>query len=360
MYFQSYGAVSIIKVKAYWFHVRERGIFGAIFGTLISFGVYFAFDWGQMIVEATKATVTGQLTFVQLAIRRLFIVEGATTDATWLVFFIPAAIMLIWAVIDVFFIKDTPEGAGFQPLDTCDASSGTGDKEYSTRELLGKVFKSPIMMTIAFVELTSGVLRNGIMQWYLVFAKEVNMAGSEFFVRNWGLLLCMTGIVGGFAAGIISDHVFQSRRGPPAAIMCGFMVVLTVVMAIFLFKSPVIVGTAAVLMTLAVIGVHSIMSGTAAADFGGKKATGTCSGIVDGFVYLGSGIQSFCIGYMTSWSWELWPIFLIPFALLGLYLSLKLWKQLPTATRKYNESMEKKKIPAIVIEADEDLEEATT
>ena len=30
MYFQSYGAVSIIKVKAYWFHVRERGVFGAI------------------------------------------------------------------------------------------------------------------------------------------------------------------------------------------------------------------------------------------------------------------------------------------------------------------------------------------
>src|SRR5437016_2076725 len=55
MYFQSYGAVSIIKVKAYWFHVRERGVFGAIFGTLISFGVYFAFDWGQAIVDLTKA-----------------------------------------------------------------------------------------------------------------------------------------------------------------------------------------------------------------------------------------------------------------------------------------------------------------
>jgi len=49
MYFQSYGAVSIIKVKAYWFHVRERGVFGAIFGTLISIGVYFAFDWGRQL-----------------------------------------------------------------------------------------------------------------------------------------------------------------------------------------------------------------------------------------------------------------------------------------------------------------------
>jgi len=46
MYFQSYGAVSIIKVKAYWFHVRERGVFGAIFGSLISIGVNFAIPNG--------------------------------------------------------------------------------------------------------------------------------------------------------------------------------------------------------------------------------------------------------------------------------------------------------------------------
>src|ERR1041385_6591172 len=59
MYFQSYGAVSIIKVKAYWFHVRERGVFGAIFGTLISLGVYFAFDWGQAIIKLTKAGASG-------------------------------------------------------------------------------------------------------------------------------------------------------------------------------------------------------------------------------------------------------------------------------------------------------------
>jgi OPA family glycerol-3-phosphate transporter-like MFS transporter len=39
MYFQSFGAVAIVKVNAPWFHVRERGVFGAIFGILISLGV---------------------------------------------------------------------------------------------------------------------------------------------------------------------------------------------------------------------------------------------------------------------------------------------------------------------------------
>jgi len=79
MYFQSYGAVSIIKVKAYWFHVRERGVFGAIFGALISIGSYFAFDWGQAIV-----TLTGSIPAV---------------------FFIPAAIIAGWSVTDIWAVR---------------------------------------------------------------------------------------------------------------------------------------------------------------------------------------------------------------------------------------------------------------
>ena len=51
MYFQSFGAVSIVKVNSAWFHLRERGTFGGIFGILISLGLYFAFDWCAAIVR---------------------------------------------------------------------------------------------------------------------------------------------------------------------------------------------------------------------------------------------------------------------------------------------------------------------
>ena len=227
--------------------------------------------------------------------------------------------------------------------DTHDASSGEMDVKFSTMDLLRKVFHSRLMLLVAAVELTSGVLRNGIMQWYLIFAKEVPQPGAEFVVKNWGLLLCVFGIIGGFAGGLISDRFFQSRRGPPAAILSGVMFLLTVFMAVFLFRSPMVVGLAAVLISAAVIGVHSLMSGTAAADFGGRKATATCSGIVDGFVYLGSGIQSFSLGYLTSWSWHWWPIFLMPFALIGGGIALKIWHELPSATRKYIDEVEKRR-----------------
>ncbi|UOF01879.1 MFS transporter [Bdellovibrio reynosensis] len=354
MFFQSYGAVSIIKVKAYWFHVRERGVFGAIFGTLISFGVYFAFDWGQAIVDASKVNPTGERTAFGNFIAHIFAIDTGTTDATWLVFCIPAFLLMIWALIDMVLLKDSPKDANFDEFDTADASSNPGEDDdklqISIGFMLKKIFTNPVMITIALVDFTSGVLRNGIMQWYLVFAKEMKdkdaafFEGSKFFIENWGLLLCLTGIFGGFLAGIISDRVFNSRRGPPAAINNAIMVVLLTIMAFSLFRNPTVLGLSAVMITLTVIGVHSLMSGTAAADFGGKKMTATASGIVDGFVYLGSGIQSLAIGFLSAKSWSYWPLFLIPFAVMGLLLSLRMWNELPAATKKYILEVEKAEI----------------
>lgn len=344
MFFQSYGAVSIIKVKAYWFHVRERGVFGAIFGTLISFGVYFAFDWGQAIVEASKIDLQGTPTMFQSIIQSVFAIQTQPVDSYWLVFFIPSFILVFWALVDMILLKDSPADANFEDFDCHDASSGEEDKQFTIAELLKRIFTNPIMLTIAAVEFTSGVLRNGIIQWYFIFAKEVAQPGAEFFLKNWGILLCATGIIGGFAGGIISDKLFHSRRGPPAAILSFIMFLSMVVMSWQLLTSPMTVGLCALVVSFAVIGVHSLMSGTAAADFGGKKATATASGIVDGFVYLGSGVQSISLGYLTSKSWQFWPVFLAPFALLGTYFAYRMWQELPEATRRYLIHIEKRQI----------------
>jgi OPA family glycerol-3-phosphate transporter-like MFS transporter len=341
MYFQSYGAVSIIKVKAYWFHVRERGVFSAIFGTLISFGVYFAFDWGQAVADLAKAKPSGGPDWLHQMIRTMFATEGSSLDAIWTVFFIPSVILVLWIVLDWWLIKDTPEEAGFPHLDTHDASSGVMHIELSTTDLLKKVFASRLMLLVSAAGLTMGVVRNGIMQWYFVFAKEVPQPNASFFLEHWGFLLCIFGIIGGFS-GMISDRYFQSRRGPPVAICFGLMFLLTVLMTVFLFSSPILVGAACVLITAAAIGVHALMSGTAAADFGGRKATATCAGIVDGFVYLGGGIQSLCVSRMVGHSWLWWPLFLIPFTVVGGIIAIKIWHELPDATRKYIDEVENK------------------
>jgi len=335
MYFQSFGSMSIIKVKAYWFHVRERGVFGAIFGALISIGVYFAFDWGGAIVKLTKANATGIL-------HDIFVSAGNPQDATWSLFYIPAGILIFWALIDWWLIKDSPEEAGFPHLDTCDASSGQMHVEFSVRDLLKRVFTSKLMLLIAVVELTGGVFRYAMMNWYQTFATEVKQPGAEFFTQHWGWFTCVFGIVGGFAGGLISDKLFQSRRGPPTAMLCGFVLVTATVMSLVLFAQPQIVGWCAVFIVMASIGVTSLMSGTAATDFGGRKATATSMGIINGCAYVGSGIQSIGLGFLiTREGWQWWPIFVIPFAVVGLVCTIKIWHELPEATRRYNKSIAK-------------------
>jgi MFS transporter, OPA family, glycerol-3-phosphate transporter len=345
MYFQSYGAVSIIKIKAYWFHVRERGTFGAIFGSLISVGIYFAIDWGQGIAHMTKAVVGPDASWLHLAILRVFGLKGGGVDATWAVFLIPAGFLGFWALVDWLLIKDTPEEAGFPPFDAHDASSGQMHITLSKAELLKKVFTSPFMLMIALVELTSGVFRDGITNWYFIFSAEVHQPGAEFFQQHWGWLLCVFGIIGGFAGGLTSDKLFQSRRGPPTAILSGIVLVTSLIMASFLLSSPVVAGAAGVVIVMCAVGITSLMSGTAAADFGGRKATATSMGIVDGFAYVGSGLQAVCLSHITSWNWRLWPLFLAPFAVLGLIVAIRIWNHLPAATRKYIAEVEHRAPP---------------
>jgi OPA family glycerol-3-phosphate transporter-like MFS transporter len=350
MYFQSYGAMSIIKIKAYWFHVRERGIFGAIFGTFISAGNYFAFDWSSSIVSMTKADAPDNV------LKHIFS-SAAPVDAIWAVFFVPAVILIFWLALDFWLIKELPEEAGFPHLDTHDASSGQMHVEFSVLDLLKKIFTNPLMIMIACVELTAGIFRYSIFNWYSIFSHQVSQTGAEFFGQHWGWFTCIFGIIGGFAGGIISDRIFHSRRGPPAALLCGFVLACATLMAVFLLSSPQIVGWSAVMIVMASIGITSLMSGTAATDFGGRKATATCSGIVDAFAYIGNGLQSICIGFLIpeaaggsqtvpllgilrSWQW--WPLFIIPFAVIGGSIALWIWNALPAATKKYIAEVEKK------------------
>lgn len=338
MFFQSYGAVSIIKNKAYWFHVRERGIFGAIFGTLISVGIYFAFDWNGVIADAASAAPKNPGMMSEF-FQNTFGTGVGGIDSVWMVFFIPAAILAIWFVLDSLLVKDMPSQCGFHDFDTHDASSGLMHIEITKLDMLKKVFTNPIIMMVAAIEFTTGVIRNGIMQWYFKFGKVVPQVGAEIFHDNWGLILCLTGIFGGFSAGFVSDRFFQSRRGPPVALAGALCLIIAVTMYINLLSSPMTVGFCAVLLGLLSISVHSLMSGTAAADFGGRKMTATASGITDGFVYLGTGLQSVVLGQVLSAespeSWKWWPAFLVPFACGTFILAVKMWKSLPEATRKY-------------------------
>lgn len=328
MYFQSFGAVSIVKVNAAWFHLRERGTFGGIFGILISLGLYFAYDWSPIVLR-------------QLSV-------------PW-VFFAPAVILGVFAVADLVFVRDTPGEAGHADFDLGDASSG----DEGPRLPLGKVVKmmllNPAIMLIAAIEFCSGYLRNGILQWYKPFAKDTGRVATDaakklattpdaiaalphdFVHDHWGMLNCMAGILGGVLAGMISDRVFGSRRGPVAGVLYVIMVAGSLVMYVTLGNKAI--GWVVVAMTLAIIGVHGMLSGTASMDFGGKRNVGIVVGVIDGFVYLGSSLGAFVLGATLpkdarahdAANWWSWPTVMLPAAVLGFALATRVWHARPKA-----------------------------
>lgn len=326
MYFQSFGAVSIVKVNAAWFHLRERGTFGGIFGILISLGLYFAYDWSPIVLRQMSVP--------------------------W-VFWAPAVILGIFAVLDLVFVRDTPGEAGHADFDLGDAGSGDDGPRKPLFEVVKMMVTNPAIMIIAAIEFCSGFLRNGILQFYKPFAKETGRVAtdaakklattpeqvlalpSDFVHDHWGMLNCMAGISGGVLAGMISDRVFGSRRGPVAVVLYVIMVVGA--LAMYGTLSTKAIGWVVVAMTLAIIGVHGMLSGTASMDFGGKRNVGIVVGVIDGFVYLGSSLGSYVLGQSLpkdarahdAGNWWTWPTVMLPAAILGLLLATRVWNARP-------------------------------
>jgi sugar phosphate permease len=488
MYFQSFGAVAIVKVNAAWFHIRERGGFSGIFGTMISSGIFFAFTVNAWVLGAFQTGLEG----------------SAKTYATRWVFYLPAAILLTMGVLETILLRDRPSEAGQRDFDTGDANIGEGEENISSLQIMKKVFTNPIVVTVGLIEFCTGVVRNGVMQWYPTYVKEVFSLPSEHYLNNgnwsdwrtvlpffvlaalffgassrasgkwraiwvtsggllflapflqggWGGLQMVAGVLGGNIAGYVSDLFFQSRRAPAAgglywvlfACTIGMMFALGLATNVLqtapsktplqagdtivavdgqpvsdwvaarqrfqcvptqclggakfetkngncicsshaeqpaaaselraaipveivrggetstvqvpdpavgkdkdgnlkpkfragdgrrlggqpvLTMTPYLLGVLVFVMSLCVIGTHGLLSGTATMDFGGRKGAATAVGMIDGFVYLGTGLQSLSLGYLTSRSWSYWPMFLLPFTLIGALLCLRIWNARP-------------------------------
>src|SRR5271170_4445773 len=92
-YIQAFGAPGFIKINAAWFSQTERGTFAGIFGFMINLGRFGIFKLGPMLL--------GGFTF-------LWMWHVPPLHWRWL-FWIPAGIAALAAVLVAWLVKDTPE-----------------------------------------------------------------------------------------------------------------------------------------------------------------------------------------------------------------------------------------------------------
>lgn len=300
-YFQSFSALSLIKVNSGWFHISERGVFSAIFGSMIQSGRALIFFIGGSLL--------------------IFL------PWQWM-FFVPSIVIAIMAVMTYKVVCNGPEECGFPALDVQDASSGDTEA-VSVKYVLKKVFTNPITLTIIVAEFCTGFVRHGFEQWfprYMLEAQHLPLDSGVF--QKGAAAVVIAGILGAFFAGTISDWVFKGRR-PPVA----FLGYLTQVICLgVIWKAPSLewVIGAFVLNSFSISVVHSMLSGTASMDFGGRKAAATAAGAFDGMQYIGGSFVGVGMGYMLErYGWASWGPTMIGFSAVGAILMLFLWNARP-------------------------------
>ncbi|MEO6693806.1 MAG: MFS transporter [Ignavibacteria bacterium] len=300
-YFQSYSALSLIKVNAGWFQVSERGVFSAIFGSMIQSG---------------RALI--------------FIIGGfAVTVLPWQwVFFIPSMIVACMSLLTYINVKNTPEEAGLGYLDTHDATSGDTEK-IDLKYVFKKVITNPVAITIAVAEFCTGFVRHGFEQWFPRYMQEYQKLALDSPVFQKGALgVVLAGIAGAFFAGYASDWLFQSRRTPVAFI--GYVLIISSLSIIWLANDVTFVIVAFITNSLGISIVHSMLSGTASMDFGGQRAAATATGMFDGMQYLGGAAVGVGVGWLLdNFGWGAWSPSMIGFAMVGAILMLVLWNAKP-------------------------------
>ncbi|MDA3864746.1 MAG: MFS transporter [Deltaproteobacteria bacterium] len=331
MYFQSFAAVSIVKVNSNWFNIKERGVFGGIFGILISLGLFLAYTVSPMVMAA------------------LF--EGLPE----FYFFIPSGLLAVMFFSTLALIRDTPADAGFPDFSTGTDTEFDSDTKIPTSMILKKILTHPVVLSVAFIELCTGVLRDGMFQWFGAWTVDISRPGVRGLL---GVGLFLAGAAGSFTAGFISDKFFDSRRLPVATFLYSIMLTALIGGALIIslvpdanYLKPYLIFGIVIIMAFGAIGTHGVLSGAATADFGGKQATATATGTINGFTYIGVAIQGVALGFLTDYSWHLWFPFLIPFAAVGLFMSYRLRKVKPKLKKEERDIEE---------EIQEELEEQTT
>ncbi len=300
-YFQSFSALALIKVNAGWFHISERGVFSAVFGAMIQMGRLAIFAIAPLLV----------------------------TYLSWQwVFFVPSVLVAFMAFLTYKFVHNSPEDVKLPAFDVQDATSG--DTEAVTLKYVArKIFTNPVTLMIAAAEFCTGVIRHGFEQWFPRYMQEAqNLALTSPIFAKGALAVVGAGVIGAFCAGYISDWFFQNRRTPVACL--GYVVQIIALLVIWKSTDINFIIAAFVLNSFAISIVHSMLSGTASMDFGGKRAAGTAAGLFDGMQYVGGSFVGIGMGYLLeAFGWGAWGPSMVGFALVGALIMAVLWNAKP-------------------------------
>src|SRR5205809_1637454 len=304
-YMQAFGAPGVVKINTAWFRHTERGGFAGIFGFMINLGRFGINNLGAALLGG----------FVFLGLIRI-----PPLHWRWL-FWIPAGIALVIAICMAFIVKDTPEQAGFPPVNPHEETGA--HLQVSLADVFKVIARNPVVWVVACAYACTGAVRQGIDQWFPLFMREVhhvNFQSSQFQILAASIPFVAS--AGSLISGFVSDKLFRGRRAPVAAFL--YFLESAIILAATQFRSVPAAIFFLVLISLTANSTHSILGTAAAMDIGGAKMAGSAAGVIDSFQYFGGSFAGYFLGALLDRSWGNYFYFMAPFGIIGGMLMLSI------------------------------------
>ena len=258
---------------------------------------------------------------------------GIYLFGTWhSIFFFPALISIVLAIITFVLLKDTPQSCGLPPIEEYKhevVHTHTANEEKSTfKEIFYKyILHNKYLWYLAIANIFVYFIRYGVVSWaptYLTAVKGFTKEGSRwaYFLYEWA------GIPGTLLCGYLSDKLFKGRRGPAGFF---FMLGVTIFILIYWLNPP----GHAWLDNLSLIGIGFLIYGPVmliglqALDYVPKKAAGTAAGLTGLFGYLfGAVMANIVLGFVVQhFGWHIGFVLLTVISILAMLCFILTWNK---------------------------------
>jgi OPA family glycerol-3-phosphate transporter-like MFS transporter len=282
-FIQSSGWVGMVKITSRWF---SHSVYGSVMG-LIS----LSFLFGDFL-------------------SRLFLSELITLHFTWqLIFYVSAGVLGIIFIVAIPVLREKPADRNYPEPEMNPESLVLDKKEQmGLAQLLLPLFKSPTFWTVCALSFGFTFMRETFNDWTPTYLHEAAKMSSD----DAGKASSLFPLFGGFsvlAVGFLSDRVSRAGR---ALLIVGGLALGTA--GLFALSRGALSPTMSVALVAAIgfvlIGPYSLLAGAISLGFGGRQASATAAGWIDGIGYIGGIMSGKLIGEIaTRQGWA--PAFLL-------------------------------------------------
>jgi OPA family sugar phosphate sensor protein UhpC-like MFS transporter len=221
----------------------------------------------------------------------------------WRMAFISSA-LVVFGVAVLFFLlqRNKPEDVGLPPVEAATTPERKADTPHEGHwNALRKVLKNRTVLVLGLAYFLLKPARYAILLWGPVIVYERMPAIGKVASAIVPTAFELAGLVGPILIGYASDKLFGARRMPACVLS---LVALTACLALFVpamqSGSLYLVVGLLFMMGMTLYGPDSMLSGSAAIDFGTQDGAGTAAGFVNGCGSIGAILGGLLPGYFDT------------------------------------------------------------